>query len=111
MCRFAHLACLTRLKLNHALKNSAGFYHSAFVAREASQGDVPTTLDYLGVPAADQGTIIEAWSLERDLTRKPLSDANVRKVVNAGLRDSDWGRGKLEAMGYSFEDAQLFLQL
>jgi len=85
--------------------------HSAFVAREASQGDVTTTLDFLGVAAADQATIIEAWSLERDLTRKPLSDANVRKAYNKGLLDQDQSVARLEAMGYSFEDAQLFLQL
>jgi hypothetical protein len=85
--------------------------HSAFVAREASQGDVQTTLDYLGVPTADQGTIIEAWSLERDLTRKALSDANVRKAYNKGLLTQDVAVSRLEAMGYSFEDAELFLQL
>jgi hypothetical protein len=85
--------------------------HTAFVAREASQGDVTTTLDFLGVPAADQATIIEAWSLERDLTRKPLSDANVRKAQRKGLLTQDAALARLEAMGYSFEDAELFLQL
>jgi hypothetical protein len=83
--------------------------HSAYVARLASEGDVQGAFDLLEIPAADRPFVLGAWMAERDLTRVGLTKAEIKKAVDVDGFTRDDAIGRLEALGMSFEDANLLL--
>jgi hypothetical protein len=83
--------------------------HRVYIAQEASDSDARARFGLLGIPAADQDTILELWQSERELRRASLSPTQVKKAVGAGLYSRERGLQELVERGYSPADAQTFL--
>lgn len=83
--------------------------HASYKAGEADQAAVTPALELLGIPAADQQTILELWNAERELVRKQLSPTQLKKAYRENLISQDEATSRLVGMGYSLADAATFL--
>lgn len=91
--------------------------HRSYLAEESTDADVTPRFSLLGIPAAAQTEILTLWQSERELIRKQLTPAQVKKaftklVVNPATGVA-WTRDEalaaLLARGYSLADANVFL--
>jgi hypothetical protein len=92
---------------------------TAYVNGSAEEADVTPTLTAIGVPAASQTEVIAAWDAAREITRKALTPAQVKKAVTSAATNpatgvawtQDDALAALIARGYSANDARTFLEL
>ncbi len=93
--------------------------HNSYLAHEISDATATTALGAAGVAAAVAPAVLNVWQTERDLIRKGLSATNIRKLWVDQVVDPALGRAiteseavtRLEALGYSADDAKVFLLL
>jgi hypothetical protein len=93
--------------------------HRSFVASEVGQADVEGAFDQLAIPAVARPEIIGLWMTERDMVRKQLTAAQLKKAYTTAVTDPATGQAwtrfdvlnRLTDLGYSFEDAETFLDL
>jgi Holliday junction resolvasome RuvABC DNA-binding subunit len=93
--------------------------HRSYVASETDDADAISTLQTLGLTPAEISEVIALWTLERDLTRKQLTPAQIKKAVSGKVTNrvtgQPWTRddalSALIARGYSATDAATFLDL
>ena len=91
--------------------------HKAYVDSLISDATATTSLAAAGVAAAAIPTVLAAWQVERDLIRKSLSAAQIKKAWHEQVNDPELGRPwteaeavtRLEALGYTADDAQILL--
>jgi len=91
--------------------------HRSYVARESTAADARERFDLLGIPAGAQATVLELWNSERDLIRKQLTPAQIKRAVKGGVVNPATGVAwthldALQALlerGYSQADAEVFL--
>lgn len=96
-----------------------GTTHRSYVNREISDTAARNALATAGVPAASQNAVLSIWQAERDLVRKQLTPAQVKKALAKGSRNAAtgqaWTRDEalawLIAAGYSPNDANDFLDI
>lgn len=96
-----------------------GATHKSFVAEESDETTARAKLAELGVSAADQNTVIKTWTSERDLIRKQLSPAQIKKSYAEGALNPATGQkwtqadalAALLARGYDQADATTLLEL
>lgn len=82
---------------------------SKYVARHFDEGQASVLLDQLGVPSAQRDLYLKLWGIERNANVKTLSEAQVAKALKLQLITTDDAMTRLEAMGYSEEDAALLV--
>jgi hypothetical protein len=96
-----------------------GTVHRTFVARETNVTQARGAMSSLGIPKADQDVILQLWQNERDLTRKQLTPAQLKKAFNKAARNEATGQpwtldetlAALVAQGYSVEGATDYLNI
>lgn len=100
------------LKRERTLKESAaGQVRASFVANHITETEAGGMLDKLKVAAAQKAFYLQLWEIERDSTRKGLSEAQVNKANELGLLTDVAAEQRLVDMGYTREDAKLLLDL
>jgi hypothetical protein len=91
--------------------------HSSYLSAETSLPDATKNLDVLGLSEAATSAVLGLWTVERDLVRKQLTAAQIKKawlkpVVNKATGRA-WTRedavSALVARGYNYNDANTFL--
>lgn len=93
--------------------------HRSYIAREISDTVARNALGTAGVAATAQQAVLNLWQAERDLIRKQLTPAQVKKALAKGSRNAatgqPWTRDEalawLVAYGYSANDANDFLDI
>jgi hypothetical protein len=91
--------------------------HRSFIAFESNVTQARAALRLLNVPAAAQDQIMLYWQAERDLIRRQLTPAQVKKAYAKPVRNpatgTNWTRqDALDALverGYTLNDANTFL--
>lgn len=93
--------------------------HASYKAREITDQDATAALGSAGVPTASVPAILAVWQHERDLIRKRLSAAQIRKEWFEQVTDPTTGApltqaqavARLMELGYDNADAQTLLEL
>ena len=93
--------------------------HSSYVNREISDAQARNALGTSGVQSSAVAAVLSLWQAERDLIRKQLTPAQVKKALAKGSRNAatgqPWTRDEalawLVAAGYSANDANDFLDI
>jgi hypothetical protein len=93
--------------------------HRSFIAGESSATEAKRKLGQAGVPVADRDAVIGVWTNERELVRKQLTPAQVKKAfakpITNQATNAPWTRddaiAALIERGYSPAEANEFLDL
>lgn len=93
--------------------------HKSYLAYEISDQTATTALEAAGVAAASVPAILSLYQTERDLIRKSLTAANIKKAVTDGVTNPATGAAWTHAdaiaallqLGYSNDDATTYLEL
>jgi hypothetical protein len=93
--------------------------HRSFVARETNVTQARANMTTLGIPRDDQTTILNLWQAERDLIRRQLTPAQIKKAFNKMARNAatgaPWTRPEaidaLVSEGYSVQTANDYLDI
>jgi hypothetical protein len=96
-----------------------GRTHTSYLAGEISETDARAALAVAGVTAAALDDVLAVWNHERELERKQLTPAQVKKAYAKGVTNqatgATWTRddalAALIGRGYSTADANTFLDL
>jgi len=84
---------------------------SAYVTRHVDDNEAVTALDATGTPPDQRNQLIQLWALEREVSTKELTLAQIHAALKAGLIDVDEFNLRLRGMGYSQPDADLLTAL
>lgn len=93
--------------------------HKSYLAYEISDQTATTALEAAGVAAASVPAILSLYQTERDLIRKSLTAANIKKAVTDGVTNPATGVAWTHAdaiaallqLGYSNDSATVYLEL
>lgn len=93
--------------------------HKSYIAYEISDTTATDALEAAGVTSAAAVTILGLWQTERDLIRKSLTAANIKKAVTDAVTNPATGAAWTHAdaiaallqLGYSNDDATTYLEL
>jgi hypothetical protein len=93
--------------------------HRTFVARETNVTQARAAMRMIGIPTDDQTNILARWQAERDLVRKQLTPAQLKKAFNKAAKNEATGQpwtldetlAALVAQGYSVEGANDYLNI
>lgn len=93
--------------------------HSSYVGNEITDAPARRALAAAGVAAASIPDVLKIWQAERDLIRKQLSPADIRKAFQKGAKNTatgaTWTRAEaiaaLVALGYSVQTANDYLDI
>jgi hypothetical protein len=80
-----------------------------YVARHIDLTTATAALDGLDLDAAQRAALLKLWDLERAVTVKSLTEAQVVKAVKDDLLTATEGHARLTAMGYADGDANILL--
>jgi len=91
--------------------------HKAYIDHNISDATATAALTAAGVAAAAIPTVLQTWQAERDLIRKSLSAAQIKKAWFEQIPDPALNRPwteaeavtRLEELGYSADDARVLL--
>jgi hypothetical protein len=93
--------------------------HRSFVARETNVTQARANMTTLGIPRDDQTTILNLWQAERDLIRRQLTPAQIKKAYRKASQNAatgaPWTRDEavaaLVSEGYSVQTANDYLDI
>ena len=93
--------------------------HRSFISGESDEATAISTLQTIGLSQQEISEVIALWTLERDLIRKQLTPAQIKKAVSGKVTNRETGQpwtrddalAALIARGYSAQDAATFLDL
>lgn len=83
--------------------------HDEFLDGSIDEGEAGSRLSLVGALAGERSVVMNLWSAEAAVSRTELTAAQVRRVYYLELRDRPWALSRLDDLGYSSEDANLFL--
>lgn len=91
--------------------------HSSYLAGESDEATVQAALPRAGVSAAAVADVLATWDAEREIIRRQLTPAQIRKALGQGVLNPATGAtwthddamAALLARGYSVNDATVFL--
>lgn len=83
--------------------------HASYKAGEADETEARAALTTLTVPTDAQDAVLALWNAERELVRKQLTPAQIKKAYREALLTHDDASARLIGMGYSLTDATTFL--
>lgn len=93
--------------------------HRAYLGSVVDDAHVQNGLNLIGVPSAAHAEILARWTFERDLERRRLTPAQVKKAYGEGAINHATGAAWTQAdaiaylieLGYSAADARSFLEI
>lgn len=83
--------------------------HSDYMDGNADQAAAQAMLAELGATSAEQGTILRIWNVERNRTRRDLTQAQILKLGKKGVWTSAQVLDALEDLGMAAADAQALI--
>jgi hypothetical protein len=83
--------------------------HRSYVNGESDEAVATDNMGALTIPAAAQTQVLAFWNRERDLVRRQLTPAQIKKAYKLTTFTHDEAVGRLVAMGYSLADANTYL--
>lgn len=83
--------------------------HKGYVEDWLDDTAATAALTTIGVDLAAQPTVLELWLAERELERRSLSPAQIKKAFTAGQWTQDEATARLQELGYTFADATTLL--
>jgi hypothetical protein len=86
-----------------------GTLHGVYMAERVDDADALVALETAGVAAAARQQVLDVWAVERELRRKTLTPAQIKKAVAGGEYTRQQALDRLQELGYSLVDAQTFL--
>lgn len=81
----------------------------AYVVREIDDGQARTDLASVAVTGEAADNILKLWAIERDVTTRTLTPAQIAKAYKRALITRPDALTRLDNLGYSATDAQLLL--
>lgn len=84
---------------------------SAYVARRIDENTAATTLDQLHVPPDQRDQLLALWNLERDVSTKELTLAQLESAAKKGIIDQQTFHDKVRGLGYSEQDTAIIEML
>lgn len=97
-------------RTNHDVTQVITALHKLYVERWIDEQEVKADLGKLGVPSDRIRHMLPLWTLDRDVTKRHLTEAQVARAVKKGTFTPTEGVRKLVAMGYSPADAQILIE-
>lgn len=93
--------------------------HTSYLAAEITEAEARQRLPQAGVPAGEVDDVLTVWNHERDVERKQLTPAQVKKAWQKAVKNpatgQPWTRDEalaaLIGRGYTVNDANTFLDL
>lgn len=93
--------------------------HRSYIAAESDDATATTALEAAGVDAGSVPAVLALWQQERELVRKQLTPAQIKKAYNTAAVNAETGEAwtkdealaALIARGYSTTDAASFLNI
>lgn len=92
------------------IDQAVGAVRSKYLAHHITENVASGLLDTIGVPAGQRDELLGVWTLEADAFTRELTPAQIVKAAKTNLITPDDAGARLEALGYSHDDAQLLLQ-
>jgi hypothetical protein len=83
--------------------------HKSYVNGEADAAATSAALDAIGVAPGAHAQVLALWDEEAKLARKPLTEAQIKKAVRDSQFTEAQGLERLQEIGMSAADAQVFL--
>lgn len=84
--------------------------HDEYLDESIQEAAVRETLTAIGVPEAEQDTILSVWNRERQINRLELTPAQVKKAYTKGRYTKAFAVAELVERGMTDEDANTFLE-
>lgn len=91
------------------LNSAVNKYRSLYLAHKMERNAVSTALDSLGVAPGQRDKLLAFWDGEREATIRELTAAEVRTAMTKQVISQQDALTRLTDMGYTAEDAQIFL--
>jgi hypothetical protein len=82
-----------------------------YITRRIDKTTATTQLDAIGVPPAQRDELFAIWDSEVEVQVRTLTPAEIRRAMRLGLISPDDAVRKLVDIGYSPEDAGIYLRL
>jgi hypothetical protein len=79
--------------------------HSDYLDGNADEADARAMLTAVGVPDAEQTTILNLWNLERNRTRRDLTQSQIIKLYKKDIWPREQAQAALEDIGMEPDDA------
>ena len=83
--------------------------HKSYVNGQADDAFTEATLAELGVSADEIPKILSLWRAERNVIRRSLTPAEIKKAIGQPGLDQAWALERLQELGYTSADASAFL--
>lgn len=83
---------------------------SKYVSRHIDKSTASGLLDAIGIPHQQRDSMLQVWQIEHDANVRLLTPAQIVKAGTLGIFTADQVSTKLEALGYSSEDADALIQ-
>lgn len=85
--------------------------HTQYVDHRIDRATASNAIDTLGIASTQRDSLLQIWDLEVQTHVAVLTATQVRQAFTKNLIGQPEAQARLENMGYSSEDAALFLQL
>lgn len=103
---------ISDLQRAQSLQNTAiSKIRSGYVGYKQDLTATSTALDQVGVPAAQRDDLIAIWDVERTISTRSLTVAEIRSARKKGIITDQDALDRLLGMGYTQDDAVILLQL
>jgi hypothetical protein len=86
-----------------------GTLHKSYVDALSTDTEASSDLAAIGVDADAIPQVLKLWQAEREIIRRSLTPAQIRKAVNEAIETQEWALARLAALGYNDADARTFL--
>lgn len=84
--------------------------HKSYLDAETGQADAHAALTLIGVPAHEQPHVLARWDHEREIVRRALTPAQIKKAYKETKLTQLEALARLEHLGMSHDDALLLLE-
>lgn len=85
--------------------------HNQFINHKITYNDAVMALDQLGIPADARDNMLQLWEAERAVNVRTLTPSEYRRALRRGIIDEETAVRKLMELGYSEEDARIYIRL
>lgn len=83
--------------------------HTSYVDNLSTDAETQADLATIGVAQAAIPQVLKLWQVEREITRRSLTPAQLKKAAAEKLMTAEEATARLLALGYSAEDAGVLL--